>query len=57
MTLPNLPEISAKLESSTPHSEPAVTVSPPAAVTSWPHLFAQLFSAYAKSYLARLTMY
>lgn len=57
MTLPNLPEISAKLESSTPQSEPAVTVSPPAAVTSWPHLFAQLFSAYAKSYLARLTTY
>lgn len=49
---PNLPEIPAKLKSSTPQSEAAVTVLPPAAVTPW--LFAQLSSAYAKSYLVRL---
>lgn len=55
--LPNLLEMPVKLKSSTSPSEAAVTVSPPAAVTQCPHLFALPSSAHAKFYLAKPTAY
>lgn len=51
----HLPGTAAGPRSQTPQSAAAVTLLPPAAVTRWPHLLAQLSLVHAKSYLAKLT--